>query len=553
MLKLTRLLLPVTVFVLACGTEDNGSTAGVGGSGDGGVETDDVGATSEGASSNGQESADETAGPEPADIPARAIQISLVEANTGVAVAIGANGEWVGAEGRNSPLPKGRNTAIRVYVDVDEDIWVQRDIEARLHVHLADGTVETQSLVETISGDSSTASLQSGYLFGALAEWMEPGVQYQVELFEAGEGYEGLPEATEPPRTPPTPDLIGAEQTELELKVVMIPVNYSGPGCTSNVEATDETLGRYADAMYQQNPVENLEIEWAPAYTVNDLDLSDPGDFFSLLNRAVSYRAQANPAPNVYYYMLFENCGACIGDGGGCTLGVAPGTPDASMGAAQARVAIGTQFLGGSEVGIETFVHEIGHSQGRAHVACPGASAAGPDPSFPHENGSIGVWGFGVRDFGVRNPSNHTDYMSYCNPTWVSDWQWNATYDRIRTLTSWDTGDMEMPPGQSVLVGMTNPVTNETDWFVDEGYIADGTELATGHELRFKAGNRVLETAGVHVDEWSEGGGLTIRAPVPAGWDGEVTSIEYVAPNRRVEASRQAIADYRRPEALTQP
>lgn len=544
--KLPNLMVPMIALSLACGPDQSPDMGD-----DGIADTGDDAATT---AEPEDDSADETTGGEPepeVDVPARGIRIRLVEANSGVAVPIGLDGEWVGGEGRNAPLPKGRDTAIRVYVDVDEAVWVQRDIEARLHLHLPDGTEEVLSETVTIASDSSETSLQSNFLFGVLAEWVVPNVQYQVELFEAGTGWESLPEPAAVPVTPSEPDYVGIESTDLEMKIVMIPVDYDGPNCSRMVDTSEETLQRYENAMYQQNPLERIDIQWGPTYQVSDLDLRDPNDFYTLLNRAVQLRAQAAPDPNVYYYVLFDNCGACIGDGGGCVLGVAPGIPGDSTGDATYRAAIGTQFLGGDEVGIETFVHEIGHTQGRQHVACPSAAAAGPDVSYPYDGGGTGVWGFGVRDFQFRNPNTHTDYMSYCNPTWVSDWQWNATYDRIRTLSSWDAASVGMPEDQAVMVGMINPETGEAHWFTERGYIADSSELTEGHELLFLAGDEVLETAEVEVHSWSEGPGITVRAPLPAGYDADVTAIEYRAPSRTYAASRAAVASYHRPDGLT--
>ncbi len=547
MSKLPSLLFPLSFLAPGCIIDGaNGETGASGnetsaGTSDVGDSTGSVDETADGT----------TGGMEDVDVPARGgITVSLVEANSGVAIPIGQDGAWVGPEGRNASLPKGRNTVVRVYVEVDESSWVQRDIEARLHIHLPDGTVETQSEITTISGNSSTTSLQSGFLFGVVGEWMVPGVKYQVELFEAGTGWEALPEVATPPSTPPEPDLIGAEPVELQMKIVLVPVSYSGPGCSRDVTADDATLQRYADSMYQQNPLETIDIRWDPPYVVNDLDLSNPNDFFALLGRTQQYRASQAPDPNVYYYTLFDNCGACIGDGGGCLLGVAGGIPDDTMGAGSMRAAIGTQYLGNNEVGMDTFVHEIGHTQGRQHITCPGVSSGGPDPTYPYPNGLIGVWGFGVRDFQLRNASNHTDYMSYCSPTWVSDWQWSATFARIRTLTSWDAASVGMPEDQAMLVGSVNPATGEARWWTERGAISVASE---GHSLRFMAGKAVLDTSEAQVDAWSEGSGFTVRAPLPAGYDAEVTAIEYLAPERSYAAPRTAVASYHRPQALTTP
>lgn len=550
MTKLPTLLFPLTLLALACAPEDGGGVADETGSSGG---ESDPGTSAEGATTGSAEEtgASEDGGPADQDVPARGgIVVSLVEANPGVAVPIGRAGAWVGPEGRNAPLPKGRNTVVRVYVDVDEATWISREIEARLSIHMPDGTVHEQSEVTTIAQDSSTTSMQSGFLFGVVAEQMVPGVRYQVTLFEGGTGWESLPAVAVPPATPAEPDYIGVESAELEMKVVLVPVTYEGPGCSESVETDDETLQRYADAMYQQNPLETLDIQWGAPYVVNDLDLTDGNDFFTLLGRAQQYRASQAPDPNTYYYMLFDNCGACIQEGGGCLLGVAGGLPDDSIASASLRVAIGTQYLNGTEMGMDTFVHELGHTQGRAHVACPGAAAAGPDITYPYEGGEIGVWGFGVRDFQIRNATTHTDYMSYCSPTWVSDWQWNATYERIRTLTSWDAAGIGMPEDQAVLVGSVDPRSGRAQWWTERGGV---TATREGHTLRFMAGEAVLEVSGAQVDAWSEGTGFTVRAPLPAGFDEQVTAIEYVTPEQAFAAPRAAVASYHRPSSLATP
>lgn len=101
---------------------------------------------------------------------------------------------------------------------------------------------------------------------------------------------------------------------------------------------------------------------------------------------------------NVYYYGLFDSCNGCIGDGGlggGCTVGLAANITGADPSDARDRAAVG-QLIGNPARPLCT----IGHTQGRQHVYCAGAGvqAQGTDPSYPYEDGRIGVWGFGVHD-----------------------------------------------------------------------------------------------------------------------------------------------------------
>jgi hypothetical protein len=550
--RLPRLLAALALTTTAC-TADDASPPGADGTGsatqddsdadDSDTDTADDSDTEDDSDPTAADSTGDT--PAPVDVPARNVRISLVEANSGVAVPIARDGAWVDGTGRNAPLPKGRDTAFRVYLDVEEAGWVTRNIEARLTVRQLDGRESMYAELGEISGDSSPTSLQSNILLGVVAEDIQLGAEFQIELFEAGSGWEDLPEASAPPRAiDDGAGQIGIEGSQQSMKVVIVPIEYSFGGCSTTTELDDAALKPYADAMYQQNPLETLEMEVIAPLSVTDLDLTDPNDFFSLLNRIVQYRSQLGLDPNVYVYGLFDNCGACIGDGGGCLLGVAPGTPGATQGEAGQRAAIGTRYLSGSEVGIETFVHEIGHTQGRQHIACPGASSAGPDPSFPHEGGSIGVWGFGVRDFGIRQASNHKDYMSYCSPTWVSDWQWSATFARIKSLTEWDAMNV-VDPRQSdstQLIGTMNPETGESHWWTEPGYVEPSDAVFAASSIALLQGADDLHVEAADVDAWSEGPWVTVRANLPPATTlDKTTAIELRTPTRTVRVDKSAV------------
>jgi hypothetical protein len=538
-------LLASLALTAACGSDSTSASGdGTDGGAEDGTSADGGGdsATPTGDDAPADTSAGGSDGGEVVDVPARGVRITRVEANSGVAVPIAQDGEWVGGSGRNAPLPKGRDTAFRVYVDIDEDVWVTRNLEARMTVIQADGRESNYAETGEVSTDSSTTSLQSNILLGVLADDIRPGAKFQIELYEAGGDYASLPAVDEAPRAlEGGPDQIGIEASEQSMKVLMVPIDYSFGSCTTLPDLSGDELKPYADSMYQQNPLETLEIEVGTPLTVNDLDLTDPNDFFSLLNRIVQYRSSLGLEPNVYVYGLFDNCGGCIGDGGGCLLGVAPGTPGDSQGEASQRAAIGVRYLQGSEVGIETFVHEIGHTQGRQHIACPGGGAAGPDVTFPHEDGGIGVWGFGVRDFGIRNASNHKDYMSYCSPTWVSDWQWSATFARIKSLTEWDLLDAVPPPQTTVLVGTMNTETGEAQWWTEPGVVEQGDTLGSASTLAGLPDGAEIDHAKADVDAWSEGPWVTIRANLPASATASATAFELRTPTRTVAFDRQSV------------
>lgn len=68
--------------------------------------------------------------------------------------------------------------------------------------------------------------------------------------------------------------------------------------------------------------------------------------------------------------------------------------------------------------------HELGHNFGRSHAPCGGP--ANPDPQFPYPGGSIGNWGLDLPAMTLKAPGTYKDLMSYCDPDWISDYNYLA-------------------------------------------------------------------------------------------------------------------------------
>jgi hypothetical protein len=68
--------------------------------------------------------------------------------------------------------------------------------------------------------------------------------------------------------------------------------------------------------------------------------------------------------------------------------------------------------------------HELGHNFGRSHAPC--GNPGGPDPQYPYANASIGTWGLDLPALQLKAPGTYKDLMSYCNPDWISDYNYLA-------------------------------------------------------------------------------------------------------------------------------
>jgi hypothetical protein len=122
---------------------------------------------------------------------------------------------------------------------------------------------------------------------------------------------------------------------------------------------------------------------------------------FTIIDRVVAAEQQ----PSAVYYALFDGRPNQSGAGGW----------------ASGMRATGPAFAG------STMAQEIGHTCGRGHAPC---GVGDPDAGYPtydrYRPGSIGEYGFDVIDGVVFDPATTFDFMSYCGPTWVSPYTYEA-------------------------------------------------------------------------------------------------------------------------------
>lgn len=192
-----------------------------------------------------------------------------------------------------------------------------------------------------------------------------------------------------------------------------------------------------------------------------------------------------------------------------------------------------------SQLNAETFAHELGHNMSLFHVLCRG-DEGGPDPSYPHEGGQIGVWGWDSRDGGsLVDPTTRLDFMTYCDPTWVSDYYFTNTlrYRLQDTLEVWEApaatrtllvsggadagGALHLDP--AFVVEARPELPHAAGPYTLTGRRADGTELFS---LSFDMG-----------EIWDGDGesGFTFALPVEPAWETALASLSLSGPGGSVE------------------
>jgi hypothetical protein len=479
------------------------------------------------------------------------IGVEWVQANQGVGVMIGADGGEVGPADRAAPLIRDRITLIRAFWTVPDD-WQAREIEGRLVVSYIDGTEQSYSDSKLVEDDAFEGDLGRSFFWGLMADQTLPGLKYRVELYETVPDYDELPESNPPPTLPSDDStaFVGIEDSYQLMKVILVPFNYdSGDGCVTSPDTSEDTMQLFQDLIFMQNPLDALAFE-----IHEPIDWDTPLDDFDQLNSFMSgLRFDEGAEPETYYFGLVDVCSGGLGGAGGKAFGI-PSDP-VSLDSAAQRVSSGLSL--DPDWSSETFVHEVGHSQGRRHVACNGEEG-GPNPLYPHKGGDVGEWGFGVIDFGLRHPTFYKDYMTYCHPTWVGSWGWNKVYPTIKGLSEWDTnfpgggddvapdgGTQAAPPSDpysgSLLMGTLDPGGNE-HWITVPGALPANAERGPLHiELR-GAGTRLADVP-AHVQTMPEGEGTLIMAPLPDQWS-SVTRVTVVDGGSRHTVPRGSIREH---------
>jgi hypothetical protein len=469
------LFTPVCLFsvIAACG--DSVAT-----SGDASTSSDDTSTTAV-ASTGGETpttSGDDTTGdttsdtnaattdtPVPREI-ARGVRLTRVTATQGVQTELVRDGVELTADEYTVPLISRRKTVLRADWSLHAE-FTPRELIGRLTVWTPEGERRIDEFTVMVDGPSNDGDLLKTFAWQLPPDLVRPGMEYRIEAFEADPEL-ATGEVSDPPPVLPLAGrgTLVVEDQPMVIKNVLIPIKHVFDGQTCMPEITDVDVDIMKKWMEQHNPVERADVTVGEPMEYTKTIGAEEEGFVPIL-AALSDRREADaPADNVYYYGLITSCDSYPPG----LLGQAIGIPDEpTPGNAFERLSVG-RYLGGGAAARDTYVHEVGHSQGRYHIRCSGGEA-GTDPDYPHTNGAIGVWGYGIHDTQLRSPTGYRDYMSYCSTSFVSDFGWDLTYDVIKELSSWDMAAPPRAPDDGpLLLGAIYP-DGHSQWWTARGTV----------------------------------------------------------------------------------
>ena len=182
--------------------------------------------------------------------------------------------------------------------------------------------------------------------------------------------------------------------------------------------------------------------------------------------------------------------------------------------------------------------HELGHNISLYHAPC--GDPAGLDSNFPYSGGSTGAWGYDLRDGGSLVRPSTADLMSYCRPSWISDYHFtNALRFRLSDADSVGLPRVSGPTRSLMLWGGTGA---DSVPFLEPAFVVDAPPALpqTGGPYRLTgstAGDAELFSLRFDMRQVADGdgsSGFSFVLPVEPGWEGALTSIALSGPGGSV-------------------
>ncbi|MEZ4389243.1 MAG: M66 family metalloprotease [Candidatus Krumholzibacteriia bacterium] len=418
------------------------------------------------------------------------------------------------------PLIAGREAIMRVYGTAT----VANDVAPPVRVEwFLDGS-PAGSEVLTLAAAATPTGIDPGNLAGSWnvrlpAGQVRPGLGVRLTIDPDRE----VPEAVEANNTFPTTGLVTPPVIERPaLGMRLVPVLQSSNGLQG--DATPATADDFVSAAELLMPVPDIDVDVHPVYTTSapPLQADDGNNAWGQILSELTALRLAEDADGRHYYGAVK-CSYTSGIAG--------------LGRLSGYVAMGWDYDGSRE---EVLAHELGHNLGLYHVACGGP--ADPDPDYPYAGGLIGQWGLDLVTEQVKDPAEHRDLMSYCQPKWISDYMYEQVLASATAAPSlpaattcllvWgrrSAGRLILEPALVITARPSTPTA--------AGPYRIVARDAAGREL-IAIGFAMPEVADLPGDDSA----FAFTLPLPAAKRAELAELELAGPEGRAVTSRSQAA-----------
>lgn len=323
---------------------------------------------------------------------------------------------------RNAAVVQGKKSLIRAFV-APQSGFTPHALRGVLTLDNG-GTrvgVASERMISAASTDEDTNTTFDFQVDGAL---ITGTTQLSVSLLETT----CVSAAASPgARVPATgTQALGAELIN-KFRVVVVPVTLGG----RTPDTSPAQLERLRAELLAYYPVPDVEVTTRGAVPYTGTFAASGSGWSAVLSLVGRTRQQDAPASNVYYYGVVTPA-ATFRDycRSGCVAGLAPQTVVVSR---SNQIGLGVGFADTSSA--NTMAHELGHAHGLPHAPCSrGGAIEGADARFPYAGAKIGSWGWDSRSNKLMSPSMYVDLMSYCNPVWISDYNYAKIVTRAKAV-----------------------------------------------------------------------------------------------------------------------
>jgi hypothetical protein len=330
-----------------------------------------------------------------------------------------------------TPVVQGRPALVRLFVTPAAD-FASRDIVGHLELSGGDPIEVTQ----TVSAASDESDLTTTINFDVPADRIGADTTISVSLRETSTDVKatGATDGAQWPTDVAAP--LAAGDTGPSVKVVLVPVQYNADSSGRMPDTSQAALDALSKQMMQLYPVRKVELTVGDAFPWSKAVAANGTGWSQLLQAIVQKRLSDGVPENVYYYGIFApSASPASYCGQGCVAGLSPASSNPDDNFARASIGLGFSGTQGESLAATTFVHEVGHAHGRQHAPC--MVSQGTDPDYPYAGGVLGDWGYDILNKKLVDPAGkQRDMMGYCEPIWISDYNFKALFERASYLAA---------------------------------------------------------------------------------------------------------------------